>query len=399
MKILQVLPYFPYTRYVKDEHIQSYHVGGVERHAWELCNNLARIGYDVTVVTSLPKGGSISQKWSQLRIFRLPSVAHIFATPVSPSLFPFLLRLIRGEQFDLIHTHIPPCFYAEIVAIASQITKIPLILTYHNDIYKNNFFGRILASSYNATALNFLLHVASRIIATSKSYAMKSPFLHDYLQKVVIIHPAIEVSRFSPTLFSSDIRGKFSLPREKIILYVGYLDHHKGLRTLVKALPEVLRKCPSAHLLMVGKGPLRNELQQLVHEMRLNTKVSFLGYISDEDLPRIYASSDLFVFPPISRIEGFGIVQLEALASGLPVIATDIPGVRELSEISAAVTKVKPADEKELSRAIIKIINELEDMKDAAKKNRKLVEENYSWDRYLEEVVRVYKSVSEEECG
>ena len=391
MKICQVVPCFPYREHLKGRSVEKgYHVGGVEKHVYFISKKLLELGNEVTVFTTKsPQHESLSEIDSDIDIYRVPIGISLYASSIPLH----ILKDLKGKEYDLIHAHTPTPAIADLAALKNFIKRKPFILTYHNDIGKEDTFGKIVSSAYNATLGTFLLAHADAIIATSKSYAMNSKNLKKYHQKVKIIPNGVDINVFHPERDSVKVREKYKLNQDKIVLFVGRIDYYKGCNYLIRAFADVIKAIPQVHLLFVGAGPLIGELKILAESLNIASKVSFTGYVSDEDLPYYYAACDVFVLPSISFYEGFGLVQLEAMACGKPVITTTIPGVREADANEVASIHVLPKDEKALANAIIEL---LEDEDLAIKKGgngRKLVEEKYMWEKIAEMTEKVYKEV------
>lgn len=388
MKICQIVPYFPYREHLSGVPIEAgYHIGGVERHAYILAHELAKRGHDVTVFSARsPKHTQLSEI-EDISIRRVPKEISLYNSYLPLS----LLRYFDPSEYDLIHAHTPVPAIADIVALKNIATHTPFILTYHNEITKSGIFGGIVSLIYNMTLGSLLVKNSDMIITTTRSYADSSKLLKPFLSKVRVIPNGVDCDRFKPGLDPIFVREKYNInPFDKIILFVGHLDHYKGCEYLVCALPLIAEKIEHVRLLIVGSGPQNNILRQIAANLHIEDKVTFAGYVEDDELPYIYASADVFVLPSVSSYEGFGIVQLEALSSGKPVVTTMLPGVRDVDSQGIASLHVQPKDPVALSGAIITLLKNTERSREMGRKGRNLVLERYSWPKVIEEIEKLY---------
>jgi len=174
-----------------------------------------------------------------------------------------------------------------------------------------------------------------------------------------------------------------------IVLFVGRLIYYKGAEHLIRAMKDVDGK-----LLIVGEGPLEGQLRSLAAELGIEDKVAFLGRIQDREMAAYYHSCDVFVLPSIARSEAFGIVQLEAMACGKPVINTDLPtGVPKVSRNGETGITVPPADPAALTEAINNLLEDSDLRQEYGSNARRRVEERFSIKRMLDDVYRVYEKV------
>jgi rhamnosyl/mannosyltransferase len=267
------------------------------------------------------------------------------------------------------------------------------VLTYHNDIGKAGFLGSLITKAYNGTMGNLLLRHADLVIATSRSYATNSPRLNR-LEKVRVIPNGVDHEEFHPALDGNMVASKHGLNnRRKVVLFVGKIDEYKGCEYLVRAFALVARKFADSRLLVVGEGPLRIKMSKLARDLQISSQVIFTGKVSDSELPSYYAACDVFVLPSISFQEGFGMVQLEAMASAKPVITTTIPGVREVDPDGVATIHVPPKSEQALASAITALLQD-DELREKMSKNAREKAEQYSWKRVVRKLEEVYEETS-----
>lgn len=370
MKIVQTpVRFYPFT-------------GGVENYVYFSAREMVKLGHQVTVICANEPNSKKEEIIDGVRIKRLSYLGKIANTNITPGL-PFALL---NDDFDIIHTHIPTPWSADWSNIISRFKKKPLVITYHNDIIGEGLASQI-ADFYNSTALKSLLNEADKIIITQPGYLHSSPYLGKYEDKIEVIPNGVDIEKFKPQNIKKE---------RNTIFFLSVLDEfhrYKGLDYLLKALKVVKEKIDGVKLIIGGKGVLLNYYNEMVDNMGLKNNVEFHGYISDEKIAEYYSNSHVFVLPSISsKQEGFGIVALEALACGTPVISTEIVGVAADVENSNSGIIVPPRNVHELAGAIIKILNN-DHAVDMGLRGRKLVEEKYTWSRVAKMTEKVYKGL------
>ena len=201
---------------------------------------------------------------------------------------------------------------------------------------------------------------------------------------MVKIAPGIDVEHFIPT-DASRLRESLGLADKKVIVSVGRLVHRKGQDHLIEAMPEILKNVPRAHLLLVGEGPYREHLQNLVHQLKLESSVTFIGRIQYQDLPMYICVGDIFAMPSRSRlmgleVEGLGIVYLEASSCGLPVLAGDSGGAPDAVIQNETGLVVSGTDNKEIASAAVALLTNLEASQKMGTVGRQWIVDNWRWE-------------------
>ena len=201
---------------------------------------------------------------------------------------------------------------------------------------------------------------------------------------MVKIAPGIDVEHFIPSDASS-LRASLGLADKKVIVSVGRLVHRKGQDHLIEAMPEILKNVPRAHLLLVGEGPYREYLQNLVHQLKLESSVTFIGRIQYQDLPMYICVGDIFAMPSRSRlmgleVEGLGIVYLEASSCGLPVLAGDSGGAPDAVIQNETGLVVSGTDNKEIASAAVALLTNLEASQKMGTVGRQWIVDNWRWE-------------------
>ncbi|CAN2205183.1 RfaG Glycosyltransferase [Candidatus Nanopelagicaceae bacterium] len=204
-------------------------------------------------------------------------------------------------------------------------------------------------------------------------------------EAMVKIAPGIDTEHFAPQATADQLRASLGLTDRKVIVSVGRLVHRKGQDSLIAALPEILRRHPRAHILMVGEGPYRKHLEELVKDLKLEGAITFIGRIQHADLPRYICAGDIFAMPSRSRlagleVEGLGIVYLEASACELPVIAGISGGAPDAvleGETGITVDGTSPA---EIASAVISLLDDPLRAIAMGKRGREWIYSNWRWE-------------------
>jgi glycosyltransferase involved in cell wall biosynthesis len=357
-------------------------IGGVEKVVQDIAEGL-NAEVEMRVLTCQPVGRGEHTSINEVEVIRARSLGMCFGMPVSLS-FPFLLaRWLR--RASIVHMHLPfPLGVLSYLVFRFVRRKARLVITYHSDIVRQRRFLR-----FYTPFLRALLGRADRILVTSPNLLKSSPFLEPFEKKCQVIPLSIDLKRFGVREYEGDTLRKSD--DERIVLFVGRLNYYKGLTYLIRAMQWV-----EGRLYIVGDGELRRELEDEAHSLGVEGRVEFVGALPDAELGRFYQACDVFVLPSVESSEAFGIVQLEAMAYGKPVVNTNLPtGVPFVSRHGDTGLTVEPRNPDELAEAINTI---LDDKKLAARfsQNAKTrVREEFDRPRMIERVRAVYDELAD----
>ncbi len=323
-----------------------------------------------------------SKPFAKYQNYRIPSFFSLFSSRTA--------KIIGDIKPDIIHSHSPGILGTHAV-IASFKYSIPLIFTYHTFIEDSIYFisDSILFQQISKrlllTWLRWYLRRCNAFIVPSK--ATYEEIKHNLKKKEVHIIPTgINVERF---VHGNGRRIRKKLGKDgKIVLHVGRIVKEKNLDILVKVVPLLRKTYPDITFLIVGEGPARQELEALVKKKGVENYFLFTGFISDEELPDYYASADIFVFP--STYETQGIVALEAMAAGVPVVASRYRALPDLIEDGKNGFLFSPSSAEELTE---KMCMAFENEK-IREEGRKTAEE-YSVEKCTEKLLSLYRRVHE----
>lgn len=321
--------------------------GGMQTHAVNLMRSLAgEVEFTHAVTSRDSKGGRFTFP-PGITVSRAPSWNVDGSLAVSPQLVREYRSLHYSRPFDLIHLHFPdPMAHLASMALPA---KIPRIVTWHADITRHKlllpFYRPWLAKSLDSAAAIVVptpAHVASSKILNSPKYRAKTqviPFGFD-LGAFAAPHPAVE-----------GLKRKYP---GQILFALGRHVAYKGFDVLIRALQELP---PSVRLILGGEGPLTPDLRGLAAVLGLESRVHFPGFVPEAELPSFYQACDVFCLPSVTPAEAFGIVQVEAMAAGKPVVCSRLGnGVDYVNQHEVTGLTVPPNDPAALAQAIHRLL-------------------------------------------
>jgi glycosyltransferase involved in cell wall biosynthesis len=351
--------------------------GGIEQHMQLLCTGLAK-SIGVAVLVPSHSFRRLTETIDGVDVVRVPEFGRFAAVPFCPTM-PRDLALLKP---DIVHLHFPNPM-GDLSYLFSP--SVPLIISYHADVIRQ----RRLLPLY-MPVLKAVFSRASRIIAAAEENIASSPVLSRYKDRCAVIPYGIDLRAFELTETERIIvEQRRATAGEGTVLFVGVLRPYKGVDVLLRAMARV-----KARLVVVGRGPNRHELAGLAARLGISNRVSFLGEISESERRILLHSCDVFVLPSIDNREAFGIAQLEAMACGRPVIASDLPtGVRFVNKNQMTGLLVPPGDSDALAAALQRLLGDerlRQTLGNAAKRRAEL---EFSSDRMVRRVQQVYEEV------
>lgn len=352
--------------------------GGTGHVAFYHARGLSERGHDVTVFTAQNGNGSETLEFE----FRVEYLRRWFRMGNAP-LTPALAWKIRG--FDIVHVHQPYIFGAELAQWCASRTNTPVVVSYHNDLVAPGAKGMAF-NWYSRHVQERLLREATLIAATSDDYAQHSRLSEMLrLRKIEVLANGVDCSKFVP--------GPGACPREipsgaPWAMFVGALDQahfFKGLDVLLDAMVHL----PDWHLVVVGNGELRTRYEAHARQIGIASRVHWQGGTPDESLVGLYQAATVTVLPSVTQGEAFGLVLLESMACGTPVVASNLPGVRSVVPESSGLSRlVTPGSVTLLARAIGQLGEQSTPNTRSAV--REWVKQNFSWDRVLSDLEDCY---------
>ena len=388
MKIGYFITHFPYKNKPFNE---RYSIGGSEAVVDNLVRILIQKGHEISIFTTSANSKFVVEEYNGVKVYRYGTNFRVASGNFS---FDLLKNPVKYPA-DIIHAHtsIP---MGEIAGLrCAKKKKVPLVVTYHGDLQEDTggFVRRMSVHIYNKYLLDKVLSYADVIISPSEIYIDESRFLGKYRDKIVVIPNGINVEDFDIGYSKDECREKLGLPiNDKIILFLGTLSQHKGPDILLKAMPKIRKNISNAKLVFVGDGRMREELEALSKRLDIDEYIKFAGFVKEELKPLYYKAADVFCLPSVMKHESFGIVNLEAMACGIPIVASKIGGVPDVVKDGENGLLVQPRDSGALADGMIYLLENEEVQKKMGMNGRRKVED-YSWERIAEETEKVYKEV------
>ena len=319
-----------------------------------------------------------------------------------PAFDIFYLPMITGiprdllAGFDLIHSH-GPAF--NLTARAIKFGQLPHVVTFHCDTTISGRFWNIPIPRWFTVLFENLINryvqkqlpCVNAIITTTRSYAETSPVVSRLAFRPIPI--GIDTKPWDDALASLSPEEKKRDPHR--ILFVGRLAANKGLEILIDALVKVKKTLPKANLIISGEGEEKLRVVAQVKKENLADSVTFLGKMSFKELVQLYATPAVFVLPSINRLEAYGIVQLEAMTCGTPVIASNIPGVNGVMEEGKSGYLFPNGDSDTLAEKLMRILGKPDRIDQMGRAGRTLIETKYGWKTIVDEIERVYRGAIE----
>jgi glycosyltransferase involved in cell wall biosynthesis len=308
------------------------HYSGLTIYTERLARALAARGHQVTVLTSrFDTSYPEEEIVDGVRVLRLPVMMRLSKGVIMPSM-PFRAWQ-EIKNANVVNLHVPQLDAAPIATLA-RIMGRQVVMTYQCDLQLPSGLVNRVANLASNVANRVTAGMSNIIVTTSQDYADNSSFLMRYSSKIWPISPPVVLEQVSPE-FIEQVRQKYRIePGEKIIGMVARLAAEKGVEYLVRALPRVLETHPEARVLyagqhenVMGEEAYAEMLSPLID--RLGDRWEFLGLIPDDELAALFHLCDVVVLPSTNSTEAFGMVQVEAMICGTPVVASDMPGVRQ----------------------------------------------------------------------
>ena len=350
-------------------------VGGIENHLRLLAEEQARRGLEVTVLVTAADGPASVREENGVRVIRARSWATLRSTPLSPGMVGWVRRL----EPDVTHLQFPypPGEVTHRIFGRSRAT----VVTYQSDIIRQRWLGRLYAPWVRR-----LLAECDRVLVTSPPYLRSSPFLRGIVESCSIVPLGIDPKPFQ----TADPEGVERIRRREggpLVLFVGRLRYYKGLDLLIKAAPLI-----EAPILVAGNGPMRRRWRHLAANSSAAPRIRFLGEVPDDELPLYYAAAAVVVLPSSHRSESFGQVLLEAMASGRPVVSTELgTGTSFVNQHGKTGLVVASGDADALAGAVNSLLGDPERRRDMGAHGRRRVQEDFHVEQMVDRTIEVYR--------
>jgi glycosyltransferase involved in cell wall biosynthesis len=378
-------------------------IGGAERFLYEQSIRLAQRGHNVHILTRrLPAHKNDHECIHGICEWRYdcqkcnPATFLKMTILNTKKLFEFLHK---KHQFEYIIFHQP--FSALGVILSKKSYSIPKIYTCHSLSFEEFLTRNKINNGILSTALKFVRILSYKQIEKyalnkSNTIIVLSEFTRNKLSEtynirkdqIKIIPGGVDYHKFQPPHNKVVIRKQFNIPQDKVIFFtVRNLVQRMGLENLIIAIQKINNKAPDIYMVIGGDGPLKADLVTLRNRLGLKGLIHFRGFISEDHLPTFYQMADLFVLPT-KELEGFGLVTLEAMASGLPVVGTPVGGTQEILEKFDSGFLFKGTDPDSIVELLTEKYYQIKHCpkkwQEISHRCRNFVESNYSWDKNID---------------
>jgi glycosyltransferase involved in cell wall biosynthesis len=368
MKVLQVYKNYEPT------------FGGIETHVRQLAVGLSARGVSSSVLDAASGRRTEVEVRDGVRVIRAARIGELASTPLSLE----LVRELSRADADIVHLHVPYPVGEVGYLLAGRHRR--LVVTYHSDVVRQRW-----ANPVYAPVLRRLLTEADAIIATSPAYVQSSSVLRPLADRCTVVPLGVDPVRFGPNATGGEkVRQSWcSAEFPKLVLFVGRFREYKGIPYLIDAV----RGLP-VRLLLVGDGPTASLIRARVARQRQDRQVVMLTGVGEAHLPAYYAACDVFVLPSIQRSEAFGIAMVEAMASGRPVVSTELgTGTSWVNQDQVTGLVVPPSNSAALRSALGTILSDVTARATMGREARIRVEAEFTEGAMLGQIEGIYRRI------
>ena len=370
-------------------------VGGIARVVHDLSKRLIKDGHEVTVVTYKEGDVPYFEDDKGVKVYRVdnyminPNNFIDWIMQLNFNLISKASEIIAKEgKFDVIHAH------DWLVAYAAKSLKnsydIPIVATIHATEAGRNSGIHDETQRYINDTEWMLTYEANEVIVNSNY--MKCELQRNFglpFDKINVVPNGVNLTMYSGIERDYDFRRNYASDNEKIILYAGRLVYEKGVQHLIAAMPKILANYHDAKLVIAGKGGMIDNLKAQVDYLGLGNKVYFTGYMDHKSLCKLYKCADISVFP--STYEPFGIVALEGMLAGNPVVVSDVGGLNEIVEHGVNGMKSYAGNYNSIADSILTLLFDHKLCAEIAKNAKASVKEKYNWTKIAQDTHFTYQ--------
>jgi len=370
-------------------------VGGIARHCYGLAKALVHGGHEVHVVTLDFPGTPSYEEVDGIKVYRTAAeLGHpnfvTWALLFNHFMEKRVADISQRVSFDLVHVH--DWLTAPVGVSFKHFTKKPMVVTVHSTEHGRS--GLHNPESYAIDGLEWwATYEASKVIVTSGS--MKRELCEHFRlppEKVEVIPNGIDLTKYWGSADRWSVRSRYGVqPNEKLVLCVGRLVPQKGVEHLIQAVPTIIQRHPEAKFIIVGDGWVKDHLEGLAQSTGYRWKITFTGFVPDQEVVALMTSADVLVVPSI--YEPFGIVALEGMAAGVPVVVSQVGGLAEVVEHDRTGVFVYPGNPDSIAWGVDRVLSDLDHARWLAQNAREMVQKTYSWETIAMKTVKVYEEV------
>ena len=354
--------------------------GGIETTVQQIAEGLNKVS-NITVLASKKCGKSEMKYINKVKVIKSGSIGVLHSVPISLSFFYYFFKLSRVQ--DIIHIHMP--FPLADLACLLSGYQGKIVVWYHSDIVRQKGWLKVYKP-----LMQWLLKRADKIIVATQGNIDSSIYLKPYKDKCVIIPFGVNYKIECAALKYRNMVSKPKQDTSVKFLFVGRLVYYKGCDTLIRAFKNI----SNVSLKIIGDGVLKEKLLRISKQNNLEKVIEFLGDVSEEELIKCYEECDVLILPSIYNSEAFGLVQIEAMSFGKPIINTSLStGVPYVSKHLETGLTVTPGSVYELREAIIWMCRHPKEREEMGKRALLKVEKEYSLKVMLERLYQMYEEI------
>ncbi len=374
-------------------------VGGISRHCFGLAKAIAKRGHEIHVITLDFPNTPQYEEIDGVKIYRTSiELGHpnfiIWTFLFNHFMEKKVAVLNREYGFNIIHIH--DWLTAPVGITSKYHLDRPLISTIHSTEV-GRVQGLYNPDSHFIDGLEWwTTYESKRVIVASNSmkYELEDHF-HLPGEKIDVIPNAIDTTRYDRNVDREAVKRRYGIsPYERIVLFIGRLSPQKGVEYLIKAVPFILNRHPEAVFIIIGEGLSKEYLMDLAHKSGYSHKIRFFGFLPDQDLIELTMSADVLVLPSI--YEPFGIVALEGMAAGVPIVASNVGGLTEIVEHDKTGVLVYPRDPASIAWGVNRVLSDPGYSSWIVQNAKKKVKEVYNWESVAARTIEVYEKALNE---
>lgn len=363
--------------------------GGIENFTRDLCRSQAAAGHDVRALVhdEVRRGRTRSVEIERVVVVKAANLGELVYAPMSPTFGLHLARIERDFRPDILHLHMPNLSAAW---LAARPPRAAFVVQWHSDVVPSEIEARLkFFYTFYKPMESRVLKLADAVAATSTDYQRHSEPLSRVTNKLGVIPLGLDPSRLdfpdkAPSyLPTGDFRAT--------VLSVGRFTYYKGFEHLIRAAA----KLEGVRVVIAGSGPLAGKLAGLARELGVADRVVMPGEVDDAELAALYRVGDVFCLPSVERTEAFGLVLLEAMSQGLPLVTTAVAGsgMNSVNEHGVTGVSVTPSDPEALAKALDSMLSDKAKLDEMAAACKQRFKELYHIDRVRERFDELYASL------
>jgi glycosyltransferase involved in cell wall biosynthesis len=349
-------------------------VGGLETIAYTTAKMLHESGkYNVSIITSdYANTGKRKEVIDGMNVYRLPIMFMLSNSPINPLWYFMMKDILKAEKTEILHTHSPVPFMADLAVFVAKMSKIPVVSTYHSgSMKKGSLIYDPIIYIYENYFLRKMFKMADVVVTVHQAFMLKN--YPEFKNKTKFIPTGVDLNRFKYSEINRET---------KIVSFIGRVElssKWKGIDQLILAMKMVKDKVPDAKLMIVGGGDALDYYKKISIENEVESLVELVGPKFGDDLVDIYKKSRVIVLPSTSDSEAFSVTLVESMASGRPIIGTNIGGTPQVIKNGQNGILVEPKDSKALADSIVKVLADYDYSKKLGD-NGYTIAKNFSWE-------------------